>query len=178
MNFVKTTLLLGAMTGLLLAIGQLLGGRSGMTLALVMAGVMNFAALFFCDKIVLRMYSAKPVGPEDAPEFYAIVQGLAQRANIPMPRLYVIPDRALNAFATGRSPSHAAVAATVGHPARDEPRRARRRPGPRAVARDQPRHARLHRGRHPGRRDLLAGPSVHVPPQTTAKAAIRWWRWR
>lgn len=114
MNFVKTTLLLGAMTGLLLAIGQLMGGRNGMTLALLMAGVMNFAALFFSDKIVLRMYNAKPVGPADAPEFYAIVQGLAQRANIPMPKLYVIPEQALNAFATGRSPSHAAVAATVG----------------------------------------------------------------
>ena len=114
MNFMKTTLLLGAMTGLLLAIGQLMGGRSGMTLALMMAGVMNFAALFFSDKIVLRMYNAKPVGPEDAPEFYAIVQGLAQQANIPMPKLYVIPDQALNAFATGRSPSHAAVAATAG----------------------------------------------------------------
>ena len=114
MNTVKTTLLLGAMTGLLLAIGEYVGGRDGMILALIVAGVMNFAAWFWSDRIVLRMYNARPVGPDEAPELYAIVQGLAQRAHVPMPRLYVIPDPALNAFATGRGPRHAAVAATVG----------------------------------------------------------------
>jgi len=110
----KTTVLLAAMTGLMLLVGQALGGRSGMTMALVFAGVMNFAAWFWSDKIVLRSYRAQPVGPQDAPELYSIVEGLAQRAGIPMPKLYVIPDPALNAFATGRSPSHAAVAATEG----------------------------------------------------------------
>jgi heat shock protein HtpX len=114
MNFMKTTVLLAAMTGLMLLVGQALGGRSGMTMALVFAGVMNFAAWFWSDKIVLRSYRAQPVGPQDAPELYSIVEGLAQRAGIPMPKLYVIPDPALNAFATGRSPSHAAVAATEG----------------------------------------------------------------
>jgi heat shock protein HtpX len=114
MNTLKTTFLLGAMTGLLLAIGELLGGQDGLILALVLAGAMNFGSWFFSDKIVLRMYNAQPVGPEDAPVLYSIVQGLAQKAGVPMPKLYLIPDPALNAFATGRGPSHAAVAATVG----------------------------------------------------------------
>jgi heat shock protein HtpX len=114
MNAIKTALLLGVLTGLLLMLGELLGGRGGMQLALVFAAVMNFAAFFWSDKIVLRMYQAQPVGPDEAPELYEVVQKLAQKAGIPMPRLYVIPDPALNAFATGRSPSHAAVAATEG----------------------------------------------------------------
>jgi heat shock protein HtpX len=114
MNTAKTTLLLGALTGLLLFMGTVLAGRQGMTIALVMAAAMNFGAWFWSDKIVLRMYRAQPVTPEQAPELFAIVQGLAQKAGIPMPKLYVIPDPALNAFATGRSPSHAAVAATEG----------------------------------------------------------------
>jgi heat shock protein HtpX len=114
MNTVKTALLLGALTGLLLFIGQAVGGRGGMTLALVFAGVMNFAAFFWSDKIVLRMYRAQPITRDQAPELYDIVERLAMKANIPMPRLYVIPDQALNAFATGRNPSHAAVAVTEG----------------------------------------------------------------
>jgi heat shock protein HtpX len=114
MNAMKTAVLLAAMTGLLLVVGGALGGRSGMTLALVMAGVMNFSALFWSDKIVLRMYGARPVGPQEAPDFHAIVERLAMKAGIPMPRLYVIPGPALNAFATGRGPKHAAVAATEG----------------------------------------------------------------
>jgi heat shock protein HtpX len=114
MNSLKTTLLLGAMTGLLLMVGELLGGRNGMTLALIMAGVMNFAAFFWSDKIVLSMYGARPVTQSEAPELFAIVEKLAMKAGIPMPRLFVIPDPALNAFATGRSPRHAAVAATEG----------------------------------------------------------------
>ncbi|HEY3119575.1 MAG TPA: zinc metalloprotease HtpX [Vicinamibacteria bacterium] len=114
MNAIKTALLLGLLTGLLLMIGELLGGRGGMQIALVLAGVMNFAAFFWSDKIVLRMYQAQPVGPDEAPELYEVVQKLAMKAGIPMPKLYVIPDPALNAFATGRSPSHAAVAATEG----------------------------------------------------------------
>jgi heat shock protein HtpX len=114
MNTMKTTLLLAAMTGLLLVVGGALGGRSGMTFALVMAAVMNFGALFWSDKIVLRMYNAQPVGPQEAPELHGIVERLAMKAGIPMPRLYVIPGPALNAFATGRGPKHAAVAATEG----------------------------------------------------------------
>lgn len=114
MNSVKTALLLGALTGLLLFMGQVLGGRSGMTFALFMAAAMNFAAFFWSDKIVLRMYRAQPVAREQAPELYEIVERLAMKAAIPLPRLYVIPEQALNAFATGRSPSHAAVAVTEG----------------------------------------------------------------
>src|SRR5438093_5688909 len=114
MNTLKSTLLLAGLTGLLLFIGQAVGGRSGMTIALLVAAVMNFAAWFWSDKIVLASYRAQPVGPQEAPELYSIVEGLAHRAGIPMPRLYVIPDPALNAFATGGSPSHAAVAATEG----------------------------------------------------------------
>lgn len=114
MNSVKTALLLGALTGLLLFMGQVLGGRSGMTFALFMAAAMNFAAFFWSDKIVLRMYRAQPVAREQAPELYESVERLAMKAAIPLPRLYVIPEQALNAFATGRSPSHAAVAVTEG----------------------------------------------------------------
>jgi heat shock protein HtpX len=114
MNMMKTTLLLAALTGLLLAVGAALGGRSGMTFALAMAAVMNFSALFWSDKIVLKMYNAQPVGAQEAPELHGIVERLAMKAEIPMPRLYVVPGPALNAFATGRSPKHAAVAATEG----------------------------------------------------------------
>jgi heat shock protein HtpX len=110
----KSTLLLGALTGLLLAVGQAVGGRGGMTMALLFAAVMNFTAYFWSDRIVLRAYRAQPVTPEEAPGLHAIVQRLALKAAIPMPRLYVIPDPALNAFATGRNPSHAAVAVTEG----------------------------------------------------------------
>jgi heat shock protein HtpX len=114
MNSIKTALLLGALTGLLLFMGQALGGRSGMTFALFMAAAMNFAAFFWSDKIVLRMYRAQPVTREQAPELYEIMERLSMKASIPVPRLYVIPEPALNAFATGRGPSHAAVAVTEG----------------------------------------------------------------
>jgi heat shock protein HtpX len=114
MSMMKTTFLLAVMTGLFLFLGSALGGRSGMTVALVMAGLMNFVALFFSDKIVLAQYRARAVGAAEAPELHGIVERLAIKAGIPMPRLYVIPDPALNAFATGRSPRHAAVAATEG----------------------------------------------------------------
>jgi heat shock protein HtpX len=112
MNTVKTALLLGALTGLLLFVGEILGGRSGMTFGLIMAAVMNFGAFFWSDKIILGMYRARPVTRPEAPELYDIVERLAMKAGIPLPRLFVIPDPALNAFATGRSPSHAAVAVT------------------------------------------------------------------
>jgi len=113
-NWMKTTLLLGLLTGLLLWIGELMGGRQGLVLALGMAGLMNLVAYFFSDKIALAMHRAKPVHEAQAPELYAMVAELTQRGGLPMPRLYLIPEAQPNAFATGRSPSHAAVAVTEG----------------------------------------------------------------
>ncbi len=114
MNRFKTTLLLAALTALLLFIGQSLGGRSGLMMALTFALVLNFGAYWFSDKIVLRMYGAQPAGPDQAPELHEIVQDLSMRMNMPMPKVYVIPEPAPNAFATGRNPENAAVAATAG----------------------------------------------------------------
>jgi heat shock protein HtpX len=111
-NTARTALLLGAMSALLLAIGDLLGGGNGLVIAFGIAVVMNFASYWFSDKIVLAMYRARPVGPEHP--LYQIVARLAQRAHLPQPRVYVIPTASPNAFATGRNPSHAAVAATEG----------------------------------------------------------------
>jgi len=113
-NALKTTLLLGLLTGLFIAIGGLLGGRSGMVLAFAMALVMNFVSYWFSDKIVLRMYGAQPIGEAEAPIVYRIVRNLATKAGMPMPKLYLIPAPTPNAFATGRSPEHAAVAVTEG----------------------------------------------------------------
>jgi len=114
MNYVKTTLLLGLLTGLLLFFGNMLGGQNGLLIALVIAGLMNFISYWFSDKIVLAMYRAQPATESDAPKLYNIVRRLAEKANMPMPKIYVIPEESPNAFATGRSPKHAAVAATVG----------------------------------------------------------------
>jgi heat shock protein HtpX len=111
-NTLKTTLLLGLMSGLLLVLGDLLGGQGGLVMAFGFAVVMNFVSYWFSDKIVLRMYRATQVGPEHP--LYAIVANLAQRAGLPMPKVFIIPDSSPNAFATGRNPSHAAVAATEG----------------------------------------------------------------
>src|SRR6478672_8546144 len=111
-NGLKTALLLGLLSGVLLAIGQLLGGASGMMIGFLFAVVMNFGSYWFSDKIVLRMYGAQEVGPDH--RLYTIVGRLAQRAGLPMPRCYVIPEASPNAFATGRNPEHAAVAATQG----------------------------------------------------------------
>jgi heat shock protein HtpX len=111
-NMLKTTLLLGALSGLLLFIGQALGGQQGLVLAFFFAVVTNFASYWFSDKIVLRMYRAREVGAGHA--LYQLTGRLAQRAGLPMPRVYVIPDASPNAFATGRNPQHAAVAATEG----------------------------------------------------------------
>jgi len=113
-NTLKTTLLLGALTGIILWIGQMLGGSQGLTFAFIFAAVMNFGSYWFSDKLVLAMYRARPVDMNEAPELYRIVQNLATRAHIPMPRLYIIPTDAANAFATGRNPEHAAVAVTEG----------------------------------------------------------------
>src|SRR5271157_3496400 len=114
MNGLKTMVLMVTLTLLLVAIGGTIGGRSGMTFALIMAFGMNFITYWFSDKIVLRMYKAKEVSQSDAPELYEIVRRLAGRAELPMPRLYMIDEDQPNAFATGRNPSHAAVAVTSG----------------------------------------------------------------
>jgi heat shock protein HtpX len=118
MNTVKTVLLLGLLSGLLLVLGEAFGGRNGLYLGLGLAVAMNFASYFFSDKIALATYSAQPVTPQENTDVYArvapIVSRLAQRMNIPMPRLWLIPDNSPNAFATGRDPKHASVAFTAG----------------------------------------------------------------
>jgi len=111
-NGLKTALLLGLLSGLLLAIGQYFGGANGLVIAFVIAAFMNFGSYWFSDKIVLRMYRAEQVGPGN--RLYAIVERLSRQAQLPMPKVYVIPEASPNAFATGRNPSHAAVAATQG----------------------------------------------------------------
>jgi len=111
-NGLKTALLLGLLSGLLLAIGEWLGGANGLVIAFMFAAIMNLVSYWFSDKIVLRMYNAQEVGPGH--RLYSIVERLSRLASLPMPRVYVIPDPSPNAFATGRNPDHAAVAATEG----------------------------------------------------------------
>ena len=113
-NLLKTAVLMAAITALFMAIGALLGGKAGMMLALALAIAMNFFSYWFSDKLVLRMYNAQEVDESSAPQFYRTIRELAQRAQIPMPRVYLIEEDAPNAFATGRNPEHAAVAATTG----------------------------------------------------------------
>ncbi len=118
MNALKTVLLLGALSGVLLFLGELFGGRQGLYIGLAIAVAMNFFSYFFSEKIALASYGAQPVTPEQNPDVYQrvapIVSGLAQRMEIPMPRLWIIDDPSPNAFATGRNPSHASVAFTAG----------------------------------------------------------------
>ncbi len=109
---VKTVVLLGSLTGLLMLIGGLTGGQTGLVFAFVVAAIMNIASYWFSDKIVLKMYGATEVGPDHL--LYRVTARLAQKAGLPMPRVYVIPQPSPNAFATGRDPHHAAVAATEG----------------------------------------------------------------
>ena len=111
-NGLKTALLLGLLSGMLLLIGDLLGGQNGIVIAFIFAALMNLGSYWFSDKIVLRMYRAEQVGPEHP--LYRITERLAQRGGLPMPKVYIIPDPSPNAFATGRNPNHAAVAATQG----------------------------------------------------------------
>ena len=113
-NNMKTTLLLAGLTGLLLAIGQLWAGEQGLVFALALAGVMNLGSYFFSDKIALAMGGAQPVSRNEAARLYAIVERLAAKANIPVPKIYQIPTDSPNAFATGRNPNHASVAVTRG----------------------------------------------------------------
>lgn len=114
MNNFKTFLLMLVMTLILIAIGNILGGTQGMVIAFVLAAVMNFASYWFSDRIVLSMYRAKKIEEQDMPELYSIVRNLTRQASLPMPGLYFIDTPMPNAFATGRNPSHAAVAVTRG----------------------------------------------------------------
>jgi heat shock protein HtpX len=114
MNRLKTLILLATLTALLMWVGQLAGGTAGLWFALVFAGAMNIGAYWFADRIVLRMHHAREVTPGEAPELYATVRELTIRADLPMPKLYVIPEEAPNAFATGRNPSKGVVAVTEG----------------------------------------------------------------
>jgi heat shock protein HtpX len=111
-NGLKTAVLLGLLSGMLLVIGEMAGGSQGLVMAFVFAAIMNIGSYWFSDKIVLSMYRARQVGPEHP--LHQLVARLVQRANLPMPKVYIIPDHSPNAFATGRNPSHAAVAATEG----------------------------------------------------------------
>jgi heat shock protein HtpX len=114
MNTLKSLFLLAFLSAILVLVGGVIGGKNGAMVALVLAGVMNFVSYWWSDKIVLRMYKASEVGRDDAPELYSDVEELAQIAGLPMPRVYVIPEQAPNAFATGRDPHHSAVAVTQG----------------------------------------------------------------
>ena len=113
-NWLKTTLLMAAIMALFGAVGMVLGGKTGMLVALGFGALTNFWAYWFSDKMVLRMYNAQEVDETSAPQFYAMVRELAQRAGLPMPRVYLIDEAQPNAFATGRNPENAAVAATTG----------------------------------------------------------------
>lgn len=113
-NIIKTTFLLSLLTILLVVMGGAVGGQGGMMVAFLMAAAMNFGSYWFSDKIVLRMYNARQVSREEHPAFYGMIESLAGRAGLPMPKVYIIPDDSPNAFATGRNPGHAAVAATEG----------------------------------------------------------------
>ncbi len=114
MNYFKTTILLIALTLLLVWVGSMFGGRQGAVFAFAIAMGMNFFSYWFSDKIVLKMYGAREVSDQESPAYYAIVKELVARAGLPMPRTYIIPTQAMNAFATGRNPGHAAVAVTEG----------------------------------------------------------------
>ena len=113
-NLLKTAVLMAAITALFMAVGSFIGGQQGMVVALLIALGLNFFSYWFSDKLVLKMYNAQEVDETSAPQFHAMVRELATRAGLPMPRVYVIDEAAPNAFATGRNPEHAAVAATTG----------------------------------------------------------------
>ena len=113
-NLVKTAILMAAITGLFIAVGAMLGGQEGMVMALIFAIGMNFFSYWFSDKLVLKMTNAQEVDEDSAPQFYEMIRELANKANLPMPRVYLIEEDSPNAFATGRNPENAAVAATTG----------------------------------------------------------------
>lgn len=113
-NWVKTAMLMAAIMALFGVVGGMLGGKAGMMLALVFGGAMNLFSYWFSDSMVLKMYNAQQVDATSAPQFYAMIRELSQRAGLPMPKVYIINEEQPNAFATGRNPEHAAVAATTG----------------------------------------------------------------
>jgi heat shock protein HtpX len=113
-NTVKTALLLGALTGLLMLVGGLIGGKGGVYIAFILAVILNFGSYWFSDKLVLKMYKAQEVSESSAPDLHAIVRNLAMKASLPMPRVFIIPEETPNAFATGRNENHAVVAVTEG----------------------------------------------------------------
>jgi heat shock protein HtpX len=114
MNAVKTTIMMAIMTAILVLIGWLIGGTTGMIVALILSAGLNFSSYWFSDRIVLSLYHAQLVGPDDAPKLHNAVRRLVTKTGLPMPKVYIIPTESANAFATGRNPSHAAVAATRG----------------------------------------------------------------
>ncbi|MEQ9573040.1 MAG: M48 family metalloprotease, partial [Nitratireductor sp.] len=114
MNMIRTAMLLAAMTALFMGVGYLIGGSGGMMIAFVLAAGMNLFSYWNADKMVLRMHHAVEVDEAAAPEFYEIVRGLSHNAGLPMPKVYLIRNDQPNAFATGRNPQNAAVAATTG----------------------------------------------------------------
>jgi len=114
MNFLKTILLLGILSGFMIAIGNYFGGQQGMIIALIFALITNIVSFWFSAPLALKMSGAQPVDRSQAPELYAIVETLAQRANLPVPTIHIIPSQAVNAFATGRDPEHSAIAVTEG----------------------------------------------------------------
>jgi len=143
MNTMKTMVLMVGLTVLLVFVGGVFGGRNGMMLFFILAMGMNLFSYWFSDKIVLRMYGAKEVTESDAPVLYGVTRELAERGNMPMPKVYVIPSDGLNAFATGRNPNHAAVAATEGIL--------------RVLTRDELRGVMAHELSHVNNRDILIG---------------------
>ena len=114
MNTLKTTVLMAALMGVLVAVGGAVGGQSGASIMLIISLVMNLGSFWFSDKIVLKMYDARPVDEANAPDLYQMVRKLSRNANIPMPRVYVINSNVPNAFATGRNPENGVVAVTTG----------------------------------------------------------------
>jgi heat shock protein HtpX len=114
MNYIKTAMLLAILTAVLIFFGNMIGGRQGAVIAFIFAGVMNFASYWFSDKIVLKMYRAKPVDEANFPDLFATVRDLSMKAGLPMPKVYMMENDSPNAFATGRNPAHAAVAVTTG----------------------------------------------------------------
>jgi heat shock protein HtpX len=142
-NTMKTTFLLALMTVLIILIGRMLGGQQGMVMAFVLAGVMNLGSYWFSDKIVLAMYRAQEISPQEQPGIHQMVAELAQNAGIPKPRVYMIEDDSPNAFATGRNPQHAVVAVTSGIL--------------RILSRDELRGVLAHELGHVRNRDILVG---------------------
>ncbi len=162
MSYFKTAMLLAGMTALFMGVGYLIGGASGATLALLVAAGMNLFAYWNSDRMVLSMHGAQPVDARNAPDLFRLVADLAARANLPMPKVYIMDNPQPNAFATGRNPENAAVAVTTGLMQQPEPRGTGWRDRARAGPCEAPRHAADDRHRDHRRRDLHGGAVRHV----------------